>query len=376
MQSVLAPRDSSITQSPRPRAPRNEAELEEVSSWLDDGLRRGDRGRLAAEYPLSMGQGGSRRHQVIYLAGRPASHAMLHTVDVQLGGHRLRLGLVGNVYTDPSHRGRRLASACVEACVTEARRSRLPLVLLWSDAWEFYARLGFHPVSREHFLPLDAQQIRAAEPNRISPIQVGAPEERDWLALESLYGAKPERVLRRAGDLRKLASTPGCTLRVARVAGSPAGYAAVGRGDDFPGVVHEWAGGPGAVLACLADLVTTAGAHTLLFGPSEEAPVTRLLGAGARAKAGVFALARILDAPALWRALLPVGTGVQLTQLNGHLRLQSLGQSVSLEPTEALDLLFGEGVGGPVRAKLSRLLRSRLAPLLPRPLYLWGFDSI
>ncbi|MEM7409212.1 MAG: GNAT family N-acetyltransferase [Myxococcota bacterium] len=347
-----------------------------MEHWLDDGLRRGEHGRLASEYPLSMGASGTRRHHVIYQQGRPAAHAMLHPVEIQTQGRRLRVGLVGNVYTDPAYRGRHFASACVDACVADARRLRLPLVLLWSDAWDFYARLGFHPVSRERFLALEAERIVAAEPPRISPIEVGAPVERDWLALESLYAAKPQRVLRKAGALRQLAAAPDCVLRVARVAGSPAGYAAVGRGDDFPGVIHEWAGGPGAVLACLADLVRGSGAHTLLCGPSDEPAVERLIQAGAKPRDGAFALARVLDAPAIWRTWVPNGSGVQLIHEKQHWRLQSLGQSVVLDAPETLDLLFGAGVRGRVRAKLPRLLRRRLDPLLPWPLYLWGFDSI
>jgi GNAT superfamily N-acetyltransferase len=358
--------------SPAPRPPRRD-ERARLLDWLDDGLRRGERGRLAAEYPLSLDPMRSGAHRVVYAAGAPVAHAMWHVVQGRARGRALPIGLIGLVYTDPAWRGRGLGPACVESCAEALRRRGVPLAALWSERHDFYARLGFHPAGRESLLRVDARTCRRAQPAELPP-EVGPVRRGDFPRLERLYAAKPVGAVRAAGALERLAAAPATALRVAREDGTPVAYAACGRGDDFPGVVHEWAGSAAGVVACLAALAAERGSVGLLAGPEPEAPVAALRAAGAQGGDGCFALLRVLDAGALLDAIAPAGTRLRSRSL--HAAREAVLGTEALSGREVLAWLF-DGVWPPgLAARLAPAERSALERVLPWPLYLWGFDSI
>jgi len=342
-------------------------------AWLDGGMRRGEPGRLEREYPLSMGE--SRGHRCVFAGESPVAHAMLHPVRAVARDRELGIGMIGNVYTEPTWRRLGLAGSCIEACLAEARSLGLPLAMLWSDAWDFYRRLGFVPAGRETQLRLDPAVLRRAWTSR-DTISVGPPRPGEWSDLEALYAGKPQHARRRPGDLERLAAAPGTRLRVARVAGRVAGYAAAGRGDDFQGVVHEWAGETDAVITCLHHLHGEAGVETILCGPEDEPLTARLRETGAAAHDGCFGLIRLLDAGALWSAIAPKATDLVFIQEGERVAIEHGRARTELSPEAALDLLFGHGPEGPSGAALPVRIQRRLAPILPWPLYLWGFDSI
>jgi hypothetical protein len=155
-------------------------------------------------------------------------------------------------------------------------------------------------------------------------------------------------------------------------------YAALGRGDDFAGVVHEWAGDPEGVLVCLEALCRESGAAVCLCGPVDEEPAPALRRAGARRQYGDFALVRLLDAGAFWRVAAP--------ELSERVRVEQRGEGVAVTGSmgggvlaipEALDLLFGTGaLPSSLREVLTSEERSAMSEVLPWPLYVWGFDSI
>ena len=360
---------------PQPRRPAA-SETPRLHRWLDRELRRGEAGRLAMEYPLSMGPGGSRRHRALFDRGRPIAHAMSHRVSLRAHGRRLELGLIGNVLTDPTCRGRGYATSCVDAALTELREDGAAVALLWSDATGLYARSGFHPTGRETLWDLSAMVCPPAEEHTDTGFRVARVHPRDLPAMETLYAAKPVRVDRLEGALGTLCAAPETRLAVARRAndGQVAGYAALGRGDDFRGVIHEWAGSANAVLACIRWLRRNGGAHTLLTSPVDEGIARPLSRAGAQDGTGVFALAKILDAARLWRAIGPHHDGVQFTGGDDAIGVRGPSGTVWLEQSDALELLFGRGPRAVPR--LPRAERRLLGRCLPWPLYVWGFDSI
>jgi predicted N-acetyltransferase YhbS len=276
-------------------------ERSRLVAWLDDGLRRGQRGRLEAEYPLSLTPRDLRGHRAAFAGARPVAHAMLHVTDVCGPSRRARIGLIGNVYTDPAWRGRSLAAGCVEACVQEARARECSLALLWSELVDYYGKLGFGAVGRERRIALAGGTLACAAalaPRAEPAAAVGAAAAADFAHLEALYARKPVRAVRPPGALAKLARAPEVALRVARRGREPIAYAACGRGDDMRGVVHEWAGDASGVLACVASLQRDAGAHLMLASSQPEPAAERLVAAGARVEATALGLARVLDAGA------------------------------------------------------------------------------
>ena len=354
-----------------PRAPARH-EVADLHDWLDDGLRRGVRGRLAAEYPLSMGQDGSRIHRAVFSGGRPVAHAMLHPTVALARGRRVPLGLIGNVYTDPGSRGRGLAGACVVACLEEARRRSLPLVVLWSELGEFYGRLGFLPVGEETLLHVGSVLERTMKEEwRVRPA-----EDADFRALEPLYDHKTVRAERPPGSLRRFAGAPDTRLVLAERSTGPEAYAALGRGDDFADVAHEWAGHPGGVLACLRALARERPRLGVLAGPGNPPAMDALRKAGAASSRGPFALARILDAGALWKAVGGGPSPLRVHPLGEEVLFETEHAAIAARPEAALEIFLGAGPSKELCEALGRPAGRELARRLPWPLYLWGFDSI
>lgn len=341
-----------------------------LHSWLDRGLRRGDAGRLAAEYPLTMGQGGSRRHRVIYEEGLPVAHSMSHLVRVNANGNALDLGMIGNVYTDPARRGAGLAGLCLEQSVEDLRLSGAALALLWSEPRNLYERAGFHAIGREHIFKLSDQPCASAN----DAVSVRLPTGADFRQMERLYQAKPIHVERTPGDLAKFAATPGTRIVVAAEGERILAYAATGRGDDLTGVVHEWAGPAASVARCVEHLRLNEAVTSVLTDPLDGEIGEILRVAGAELTLGVFAQGRILDAQKIWRSLGGDDEPARFRQDATGIALCTDRGDWELPPELANELLFGT-----TEIDLSALPQpaaSALQQRLPWPLYVWGFDSI
>ena len=360
-----------------PRPARTQ-EWQPLLDWLDDGLRAGRRGRLASEFPTHLRPENAADQWIVRQGGRFAAHAMARIAEAEADGVRLRVGMIGHVYTDPAFRGRGLGGGCVEACVEALRRGGAQVAVLWSDKHDFYAKLGFEPAGVELHARIGA--ALCARATRGDPaLRVEAAREEDFAALESLYESKPAHAIRPRGALATLATAPDCRLLVARRAGEPVAYAARGRGDDFADVVHEWAGEPAALALVLRELVGERESVGILSGPADEPGWRALRASGADPQPGCFALARLLDAPEWWTRLAAARPELRewtLQACDAGFHFEGPTLAVRLSHRETLDLLLGPDLPSRLAAALPRGERSRLCGLLPCPLYLWGFDSI
>jgi len=267
--------------------------------WLDDGLRAGRHGRLEAEYPVSLQPNAIETHRAIYDGDRPISHAMYHVVTVR-APLPIRVGMIGLVYTDPAARGQGLARRCIESCCEALEHAGAAVALLWSDKPAFYERLGFHPFGEEERWIVDAAVCHVARRGLgqgalSATLEMDTPQSSDWASMEALYASKLFRVDREPGQLERLAAAPETFCVVVRSQGRVLAYAALGRGDDFQGVVHEWAGAAQYVLACLEVLCAECGPLFVQAGPGSEPMASALDLAGARSISDSFALARVLD---------------------------------------------------------------------------------
>ncbi|MGH0033731.1 MAG: GNAT family N-acetyltransferase [Myxococcota bacterium] len=357
-------------------------------AWLDAGLRPGRPGRLEAELPVELSPESAADHVVATSEGRLLAHAFGRLVNAHARGIHVPVGLIGLVYTDPEARGRGLASRCVEQCVASLSRRGAMLVALWSDLEDFYARLGFHPGGRDALYVMDRTVCLEARRVLGARLEVGPLEPREVPEVEALHSARAIGAEREAGVLASRLTAPGCTTVVARRDGRPVATATLGRGDDFPDVVHEWAGESAGVLGCLEWLSRSRDALGLLSGPLDAGILRALRSAGAAVHPRPFALLRITDPEALWRRLSVGRTALAARTLRaegerlvlGHRRARPgphrLGGEWSMSHPEALDLLFGSGPGPAPPACLTREERSDLEQALPWPLFLWGFDSI
>lgn len=356
------------------RPPRAD-EWAPLREWLEDGLRPGRPGRLRSEYPTLLQHFDPEAHRVAWVGQRPAAHVLLREVEVRVDGRPLRLGMLGLVYTAPEFRRRGLARACIEDALARLAACGVPLAVLWSEREAFYRGLGFEPAGRERLYAVDVETCRRAAGGPRPP--VGAVREGDHVHLEGLYAARRAHVARAPGELARLSTASACELRVARRDGLPVAYAALGRGDDFPDVVHEWAGAPDGVLACLETFAREREVVGWLCGPDGEEPEAAVAEAGAARREGPFALVRVLDPDRLWRTAVADaadGSDTSLEREGSGGRLRVGGREVRLDRAGLAGLLLGPRPPEAAR----RLLTDRpdVASRLPWPLFVWGFDSI
>ena len=352
-----------------------DAEHGALLDWLGAGLRPDHPAALVAEYPLVLAHGAD--HVVARSGGRFLAHALGRRLVARAGDRRVPVGVIGLVYTDPAERGRGLARACTAAAAERLAREGALVIALWTDLDALYAPLGFRRAGRERWHPLEPGACAAAREGR-PPVEVGAPRDDDWPALEAFQAAHPARIERPAGALARLAAIPGCTTHVARRAGRPIAFACAGRGADLRGVVHEWGGDPDGVLACL-EALARAGATRWHAGPVDSPVAARLRAAGSTPHEDALALVRIPDPPALWDALLAGDralAGVRLERDGAGFALCGARGRARLSPAETTALLLGPqrptGAAAALDARQWLALRARL----PWPLYFWGFDSI
>ncbi len=378
---TAAPRSASAAPLARPITPEERAG---VLAWLDAALRDGEPGRLAVEYPLSLSRSNLAGHRVAFEGDRPVAHAMFHVVRVRLAGQELPVGLIGLVYTDPSRRGQGFARSAVEACVAELRRRSVPVAALWAENPSLYTAIGFAPAGREFHYSLAADVCARAHSASLAgadaaDLKVDVARARDWSILEALYSRKASRAVRARGALRRLARAPHTRVMVARRRNRAIAYTAIGRGLDFPGVVHEWAGGEAGVLACLDQLAREHGSIGFRSGPLAEAPVPRLLEMGAPVRPGCFAFLKVLDPVAIWQLLVagePTRAAPLLEESPAGTKLHANAGTLTLHGDEVVALLFGPDRPPRIYDCLDARERETLAQVLPLPLYLWGFDSI
>lgn len=358
-------------------------------AWLDDGLRDGHRGRLAAEYPVALSALRPEAHLVIEADGTFLSHAFIRRVDAVAAGVPLRLGMIGLVYSDPAVRDRGLGSACVEAATQALRDEGADLVALWTDRSRFYTRLGFTLAGREWLWRLDSDSIDRARTevatragparNGLSALDVSAPRDDDASALEALLACKPAYVRRAPGELLAAFCAAECETFVARRDGVAVAYTALGRGDDFQSVVHEWAGQPEALLECLAAHLATRAKIGLLSSAAPEPLVACLERAGAVPHPGAFAWLRILDASAVWSSISAVTPGLEGSALSGandDFVLEAGSTKTPLRHRDVSALIAGPRLPASVLGDLPDPWLAVVKSRLPLPLFVWGFDSI
>jgi GNAT superfamily N-acetyltransferase len=254
---------------------------------------------LAESYPLAFQEGfGGKVVQLADGAGARCALAVVPRVFVVPGG-AIKLGLIGSVVTDSSHRRQGLASQALAAAEEYARREGCLGTLLWADDPGFYLGRGYRAVGVEVDIPLPQEVLgRLPSGSKVRPY-----EERDLRILHVLQLSQPVRVHRSLEETRALLRVPGCQILVAEENNQVVAYAILGRGEDLSHVIHEWAGDQRAVLSLLRAhgerfYAQFPGHSPGLFVIAPEHPlgVTQTLcDLGTQARRGVLGFGKLVD---------------------------------------------------------------------------------
>lgn len=181
-------------------------------------------------------------------AGSLLSAASARTAYLQMGNDTLKIGIIGGVVTHPAAQGKGLASECVRLAEQWLANQGAPLAVLWSGEDQWYSRKGYFWAGHQYRIPLsswpDAQALR-------SPLQLGE----GWCTgIGRLLLSRKSGLRVQEWDLSWLKAHRNTNWYWLGSADSVSAYAAVGRGVDLQGTLHEWGGDPTALRRLFAEL--------------------------------------------------------------------------------------------------------------------------
>ncbi|HTL12614.1 MAG TPA: GNAT family N-acetyltransferase, partial [Bdellovibrionota bacterium] len=263
----------------------------------------------------------------------PAACAGARIAELRLaaGQKTLRTGIVGAVATDPQYRGRGLASAAVESALRWLDAEGCALTLLWGSEHDLYRRFGFELCGEQGRTLLAALKTK---------------EEPGWKIAEgwqpTIWNLSTRRSLGlalRPEDEGWYSGHRGTRWFVATGPRGAHSFAALGRGMDLSGYVHEWGGADAGVRAIFAEIARLEGDAQILYRPGG----LRDLGLGEPAGAAreFLCMARISD-PAGVAAVLggPVQRlGFEISA-SGYWKVTWGGSAIGEVPTTELARLF------------------------------------
>ncbi len=147
----------------------------------------------------------------------------------------LPIGILGCVATDQKHRGGGLASQCVSLALEWAEQRNQSAVFLWGSEHSFYHRFGFE---------LYGEQIRV--PLACLSGQVSSSDQKlgcGWTSgLMKLLKKRQGGLVLSSSDEKWVSAHKNTQWYWLGSAEEPLAYAAVGRGIDLIGMIHEWGG--------------------------------------------------------------------------------------------------------------------------------------
>ena len=341
----------------------------ETLTLLNGVLRPNHPPTIELEYPLAFARANDRNARVVMEGDRVVSHARFVPMDYRVGETSLRVGVIGSIATRSNARGRGYSSACLAACERGIADAGGSVAVLWTDEQEAYERRGYGRAGREDLFIIPVRLLRHRnDRSGIRPFV-----ENDEAAIAALHAQLRCRTFRTRDEWARLLRIPGMRTLVSVRAGEIVAYACCGKGADFAGVVHEWAGPAEEVFDLVLEQARAGGRDEIvLLSPPGQGRLRRpLRERGVPPHEGALAMMRIVHAERFARA---VDRYLEQTPEAEHRVL-----------AEGDDRFLLRGPHGDRAVSTAEMLRISLGaetpaapPIsgLPMPFYLRGLDSV
>ena len=177
----------------------------------------------------------------------------LRYAQLRLGGMLLPVALIGAVATDVRYQGRGLASEMVSFVTDLADQRKCVGAFLWGSEYALYGRQGFELAGAQYSIPLErlGDWLEAFGAVEASAARPGTGWRND---LMPLLEARPGGLSLNELDQPWLSEHKNVEWRWMERSGRITAYAAVGRGIDLAGYIHEWGGNRGDLAQILTIL--------------------------------------------------------------------------------------------------------------------------
>ena len=343
---------------------------------------------ICSEYPLVFGEDSPGRIITVEEEGEVRSTCAVLVRDLITPQVSFKVGLIGSVSTHPDHRGKGLATRVLAAAEEELRAAGCLFSLLWADEPAFYEGRGYQQIGTEVDYVIGPKALKKFP----SSDEVRPADSKDLMGVHTLYMRHDQRIERTPGETECLMATPGMELLVKEDAGEIVAYTCMGRGEDMKGVVHEWAGAPEHVAACLHGhlrrrAIQGDSSEIFLIAPADATGLKKTLGKlGARSALGVLGMGKLLNLQKLvdiYAWFLGPDGDVRVDQRPAQLRedgqpglrIQGPNMALLFEAEEAFRILFSPRGEDKDVKYLRRALGLKLDTLPLKP-FVWGLDSI
>jgi predicted N-acetyltransferase YhbS len=348
----------------------HESELPQVLEFLNNTLRPGQTWSIADEYPLVFTASNRSNIRIAADKGKVVAHAAIkyHYIKNILGV--FKVAAIGSVVTSPEHRNQGIAQKIIEDCVQTAERDGADFAILWSDLYDFYRKLNFELAGREVSIIIE-NELDVPPTLKILKSSKIASE-----ALARLYIKHTVGSIRTAEDIRKYLSIPSSRVYTAwNQEGQIKAYAVEGKGVDLDSYIHEWGGDVPDVLELFAHIRKEQNRPLIAIMPiTSQNLIRELRKHPVTYNEGFLGMIRILHHENLFAKIQRYAKSLGIDdfaveKIDGTYTFTRGEQILSTnDPKTLTRLLFG-----PHDFKENVSL---LDPILPIPMWIWGWDSV
>ena len=360
-----------------PRSPR-ETELPHVLDFLNNKLRSEAPWSIAAEYPTAFSAQNIHNMRIISEDEKVVSHAVLKPLIIKSPHVIFKVGAIGSVVTEDSHRGQGLSTQIINDCLKSATEQSCDVAILWTDLFDFYRRMGFELAGSEVSFVIEENfdvpphNLRFSMDNKVSPD-----------AIYRLYSTHSVNSVRTIEETRKFLTIPQTKVYTAwETNGQLAAYAIEGKGVDLGGYIHEWGGSVSKLMALLSFIrAQKAQPFTIICPRHSTNLIEQLQRKPVTMNQGFLGMIKLVNfdqlAAKIKRTFRAEGVADIVLEKHPEHFVFGVGQDLYTinNETDMVRLLFG-----PVDYKALGMFKEdtveKLTKVLPLNLWIWGWDSI
>lgn len=360
-----------------PRSPETH-EWPRVVDFLNAQLRNSQSWTIASEYPTALTAGNIHNMSIITEDEKIIAHAVLKTLIVKTPHIIFKLGAIGSVITDPNYRQQGYSRKNIENCIELARTQDCDMVILWTDQFDYYRKLGFelagydHSYVLENETPVKNKNLRFNTGNNVDP-----------MALQKIYSQHTVHAVRGVDDFRQFLKIPNSNLYTAWSGDNQLlAYAVEGKGADLINYVHEWGGQVEALLDLFRYIRLQKKEVLTIMTPLHSRNLREHLHKEASlSHQGYLGMLKIINHDALFNKIKKAfrSEGLEKFILERQQEKIIFGYGADLYTLESeadlVQLLFG-----PLEVNsldfMSADTKHKFSQLWPLPLWVWGWDSI
>lgn len=353
-----------------PRVPRDE-ELPKLVEFLTKHLRPTENWPISAEYPLVFNQSNRQNLRAIFDGENIVAHAAIKYMIIKNTVGLFKVAAIGSVVTAPEYRNQGLSQKILKSCLDSAHDEGADFAILWTDLYDFYRKLDFELAGIEIGAVIE-RELDVPQNN----LRFLCSEKIDPSALLQIYTRHTVGSIRSLEEVKKCLAIPNARVYTAwDNQNLLKAYAIEGKGADLKGYVHEWGGNVPELMALFSHIRKAHNAPITIIMPSVSQNLLRELQKHqVTINEGYLGMIRPLRLENL------------ISKLHRHARSMGITDFVFNKNADGSftigrgDLIFSTSD----LKTLTRVLFgpydstsdvSKLNPILPIPMWIWGWDS-